>query len=46
MEHQLSTAELYLPYNRAATDHEVVEASADNPSDHPHPQRPSLVAAL
>jgi len=46
MEHLNSSAELYLPYNRAVTSYEAIEASADNLTDYPHPQRPSVVIAL
>lgn len=46
MEHLNSNAELYLPYNRAVTSYEATEASTDNLTDYPCPQRSSVVIAL
>jgi len=45
LKHQISVAELCLPYKGAIITHEVVEVLADNSTNYSHPQRPSAVIA-
>lgn len=45
VKHQVTIAELCLPYKGAIITHEVVEVLANNFTNYSHPQRPSTVIA-